>query len=201
MTCFRLFLILLVLFRFSFFNFYFFNFPFFIFHFSFSFFLIFLIGYIPKGAQMGMGDGVTSIAWSGSSLLLSRRSGAVSFLLPFPSIHSLTSLHPSTSLQSNENYKNNGNGNENGNDYHHSMIQSLGFRIDRTDANSTDNRSLSYGLLCSLPRHLTSSGRSARMRNTEHFLFLSALLFTCVASIDFILYYSVKFCSIFNIIL
>ena len=122
---------------------------------------------------MGMGDGVTSIAWSGSSLLLSSRSGAVSFLLPFPSIHSLTSLPPSTSLQSNEK---NENENENENDYHHSMIQSLGFRLDRTDANSTDNRSLSYGLLCSLPRHLTSSGRSARMRNTEHFLFLSALL-------------------------
>ena len=100
---------------------------------------------------MGMGDGVTSIAWSGASLLLSSRSGAVSFLLPFPSVHS--SLSPCTSQSSLNNE------NEIENSCHHSMIQSLGFRIDRTGSNSTDNRSLSYGLLCSLPRHLTSSGQ------------------------------------------
>ena len=104
---------------------------------------------------MGMGDGVTSIAWSGASLLLSSRSGAVSFLLPYPSIHSSLPSCTSQLTQINENKHEN----ENEGNYHHSMIQSLGFRIDRTGASSTDNRSLSYGLLCSLPRHMTSSGQ------------------------------------------
>lgn len=130
---------------------------------------------------MGMGDGVTSIAWSGASLLLSSRSGAVSFLLPFPSIHSLSSL-PSDSLRNNEIE------NEDDNGYHHSMIQSLGFRLERTDGSSTDNRSLSYGLLCSLPRHLTSSGRSARMRNTFSYSF----------SISFHFYFSFFFFSLYS---
>ena len=118
-----------------------------------------------KGVKMGMGDGVTSIAWCGASLLLSSRSGAVSFLLPYPSIHSSLSSHsPYTTPSSQYLLNNDNNNNKNKNDItsdsnnHHSMIQSLGFRIDRTCASGTDNRSLSYGLLCSLPRHLASSG-------------------------------------------
>lgn len=114
---------------------------------------------------MDMGDGVTSIAWCGASLLLSSRAGAVSFLLPYPSIHSSLSSYTTPSSQyllnndnNNENNSRNRSKNENESNYHHSMIQSLGFRLDRTCASSTDNRSLSYGLLCSLPRHLTSSG-------------------------------------------
>ena len=133
---------------------------------------------------MGMRDGVTSIAWSGASLLLSSRSGAVSFLLPFPSIHSLSSL-PSNSLRNNENKNDNDNDDDNG--YHHSMIQSLGFKLERTDGNSTDNRSLSYGLLCSLPRNLTSSGRSKRWRSICSFSFSFSFSFSSSFSL---LYYA-----------
>lgn len=133
--------------------------------FSFLSFVFYFLGSSTKGAKMDMGDGVTSIAWCGASLLLSSRAGAVSFLLPYPSIHSSLSSYTTPSSQyllnndnNNENNSRNRSKNENESNYHHSMIQSLGFRLDRTCASSTDNRSLSYGLLCSLPRHLTSSG-------------------------------------------
>ena len=120
-----------------------------------------------KCVEMDMGDGVTSIAWCGASLLLSSRAGAVSFLLSYPSIHSSHSSLSSYTTPSSQYLLNNDNNNENKiinknaneTNHHHSMIQALGFRLDRTCASGTDNRSLSYGLLCSLPRHLTASGQ------------------------------------------
>jgi hypothetical protein len=89
-----------------------------------------------------VGDRVTSIAWSGPSLLLTSVSGAVSFLLPYPPSYTPPSSSSSSAVRETA----------------CAMVRSLGFRPERTGVNGTDNRSLSMGLLCALPRHMTASG-------------------------------------------
>jgi hypothetical protein len=86
---------------------------------------------------------VTSIAWSGPSLILTSVSGAVSFLLPYPPSYTPPSSSSSSSAVRESAC---------------AMVRSLGFRPERTGVHGTDNRSLSMGLLCSLPRHMTASG-------------------------------------------
>ena len=167
-----------------------------------------------SGSGVNIGDTVTSIAWSGPSLLLSSRSGAISFLLPFASTLSLcpslppfssssprsiatantTSLSLSATTQSSVplssshpasqiSTMNCASSSQIGSKYsfNNTLVRSLGFR-DETDVsqyahysddknrngnresaqymtvNGNDNRSLTMGLLCSLPRHLTTTG-------------------------------------------
>lgn len=102
---------------------------------------------------MSSQDCVSSINWAGSSLLFTSRSGAVSFLLPYPPSNSPVSSSLST---------NHSNPFENSlkNDRHDDkLVRSLGFRpTDCRGINGNDNRSLSMGRLCSLPRHISSSG-------------------------------------------
>ena len=124
-------------------------------------------------------------------MLFAARSGAVSFLLSYSSSSSLSSSFTLPSLGRNEilncsgNHSDNNNSKDDNNicnssgsleskyDINLAMVRSLGFRIEkeeehisnnylRENANGKDNRSLSMGLLCSLPRYLTSSGKYIR---------------------------------------
>jgi hypothetical protein len=101
---------------------------------------------------MSSKDCVTSINWAGSSLLFTSRSGAVSFLLPYPSNSPVSSSLSTNHLNPFENSLKNDR-------QDHTLVRSLGFRpTDCRGVNCNDNRSLSMGRLCSLPRHLSSSG-------------------------------------------
>ena len=182
--------------------------------------------------NLNAGDCVTSIIWAGCSLLLSSRSGSVSFLLPYSSSPSTSSTasysnststsHPSLNIDrvinskeyesvSNNSYndckneaKNRKKSNSNLESKYGiktSMVRSLGFRTERAQdyspencrgndyyhkINGKDNRSLTMGLLCSLPRHLTTSGmfvRTSVYPNISLIFFLLTFFHVFVVSI------------------